>query len=122
MRKAKQAIPEMQQAAIGGESPSEQSVTELKRLTAGTLLKALERRQESKRGDLMIWAWGEDLVRRVSNFVDTLVDEVFLGRAKGSFARFLRLENTFADGIYYYTDVHLSEYWERYNQQKAESA
>lgn len=116
MRKAQQLIPEMREAALGSHAPSPQAVTELKRLAAGTLLKGLERRQENKRGDILIRAWGEDLARLVGEFVDILVDELYLGRAGGSFARFLRLENSLADGVYYYTDRHLSMEWAAYKE------
>ena len=122
MRKAQQVIPEMREAALGGQRPSEQSIAELKRLTAGTLLKGLERRQGSGRGEILVRAWGEELGRLVGEFVDILVDELYLGRAGGSFARFLRLENQLADGIYYYTDRNLSCLWEEYKQQKVARA
>lgn len=118
MRQAQKMIPEMREAAIGGHQPSEQSIAELKCLIAGTLLKGLERRQESRRGEIYVRAWGEDLGQLVGEFVDILVDDLYLGRAGGSFARFLRLENSLADGIYYYTDRHLREVWNEYNQQK----
>ncbi|HIQ23234.1 MAG TPA: type I-D CRISPR-associated protein Cas10d/Csc3 [Planctomycetes bacterium] len=121
MRKAQKMIPEMREAAIGGRRPSEQSIAELKRLTAGTLLKGLERRQESRRGEIFVRARGDQLGRLVGEFVDILVDELYLGRAGGSFARFLRLENSLADGIYYYTDRHLSEEWAAYKAAKRES-
>lgn len=120
MRKAQQLIPEMREAALGGQHPSAQSIAELKRLTAGTLLKGIERRQGSGRGEIRVRAWGEELGRLVGEFVDLLVDELYLGRAGGSFARFLRLENALADGIYYYTDRNLSHLWEEYKQQKAD--
>lgn len=119
MRKAQQMIPEMREAAIGGRRPSEQSIAELKRLTAGTLLKGLERRQGTRRGEIFVRAWGEELGRLVGEFVDILVDDLYLGWADGSFARFLRLENSLADGIYYYTDRNLSRLWEEHKQQKA---
>ncbi len=119
MRKAQQMIPEMREAAIGRQHPSGQSIAELKRLTAGTLLKGLERRQQSKRGEIFVRAWGEELGRLVGEFVDLLVDDLYLGRAGGSFARFLRLENALADGIYYYTDRNLSWLWDEYQQEKA---
>ncbi len=32
------------------------------------------------------------------------MDDLYLGRANGSFTRFLQLENSLANGIYYYTD------------------
>lgn len=112
MRQAQRGIPDLRETAVGKGQPSEQSIAELKRLTAGTLLKALERRQQHRRGEVFVHAWGEELSRRVGEFVDLIVDELYLGRARGSFARFLRLENAVADGIYYYTDRHLSQYWE----------
>ncbi|MGQ9467933.1 MAG: type I-D CRISPR-associated protein Cas10d/Csc3, partial [Anaerolineae bacterium] len=111
MRRAQQIIPEMRKAALGGQRPSAQAIAELKRLTAGTLLKGLERRQESKRGEIFVRAWGEDLGRLVGEFVDIIVDELYLERAGGNFAQFLRLENSLADGIYYYTDQRLREEW-----------
>lgn len=120
MRKAQQMIPEMREAALGGQRPSEGSIVELKRLTAGTLLKGLERRQESKRGEITVRAWGEELGRRVGEFVDIIVDELYLGRAGGNFAQFLRLENSLADGIYYYTDRHLGEEWAAYKAARGE--
>ena len=108
MRKAQQMIPEMREAAIGGRPPSGRSIAELKKLAAGTLLKGLVRRQESGRGEIFVRAWGEELGRLVGEFIDILVDDLYLSRAGGSFARFLRLENALADGIYYYTDRNLS--------------
>ena len=119
MRKAQQLIPEMREAAVSGKPPSSQAVSELKRLAAGTLLKAMERRQETRRGDIVVRAWGKQLGQLVGEFIDILVDELYLGRAGGSFARFLRLENSLADGIYYYIDRNLSRHWEDYKQQRA---
>ncbi len=119
MRKAQQMIPEMREAAIRGKPPSPQAIAELKRLAAGTLLKSLERRQISGRGEIRIRAWRNDLSAKVGEFIDILVDDLYLGRAGGSFARFLRLENSLADGIYYYTDRNLSRHWEAYKQQRA---
>ncbi|MGC9529173.1 MAG: type I-D CRISPR-associated protein Cas10d/Csc3 [Candidatus Bipolaricaulaceae bacterium] len=119
MRKAQQMIPEMRKLAIGGQRPSDQSIAELKRLTAGTLLKGLERRQQTRRGEIFVHAWGDELRRLVGEFVDILVDELYLGRAGGSFARFLRLENSVADGVYYYTDCNLTRLWEEYKKQRA---
>jgi hypothetical protein len=52
----------------------------------------------------------------VGEFVDLVVDEVYLKRAGGSFARFLRLENSIADGIFYYTDRVLDERWKAYKE------
>jgi hypothetical protein len=122
MQKAQKMIPEMRQAALGGKQPSEQSITELKRLSAGTLLKGLERRQGSKRGEVFVHAWGKELGQLVGEFIDLLVDDLYLGRAGGSFARFLRLENALADGIYYYTDRNLSQLWSEHKEQKAARA
>ncbi len=120
MRRAQQLIPEMRKASLIGRWPSEQSIAELKDLTAGTLLKGLERRQGSGRGEILVRARGEELGRLVGEFVDILVDELYLGRAGGHFARFLRLENQLADGIYYYTDRHLSRFWDEHKQQKTD--
>lgn len=119
MRKAQKVIPEMRQAALTGKRPTPESIAELKRLAAGTLLKGLERRQESKRGEIFVHAWGKELGRLVGEFMDILVDDLYLGRAGGSFARFVRLENSLADGIYYYTDRNLSRSWSEYKQEKA---
>jgi len=121
MRQAQKVIPEMREAAIGQRRPSEHGIAELKRLMAGTLLKGLERRQESKRGEIFIRAWGEELARLVGEFVDILVDDLYLNRANGSFTRFLQLENSLANGIYYYTDRNLSRLWEEYKRQRAAS-
>lgn len=118
MRKAQQMIPEMREAALGMKAPSPQAVTELKRLAAGTLLKGLERRWQNQRGEIAVRAWGDNLGRLVGEFIDILVDDLYLGRAGGSFARFLRLENALADGIYYYTDRNLSSAWSDYHREK----
>ena len=82
------------------------------------MLKGLERRQDSERGEIVVRAWGANLGRLVGEFVDILVDELYLGRAGGSFARFLRLENALADGIYYYTDRNLSRLWDDYKRER----
>lgn len=118
MRRAQQLIPEMRTASLGAKTPPPQTVAELKRLTAGTLLKGLERRQETKRGEIVVRAWGADLGRLVGEFTDLLVDELYLGWAGGNSARFLRLENTLADGIYYYTDRNLSRLWDDYKRER----
>jgi len=119
MRRAQQAIPEMRVAALGKSNPTPESITELKRLTAGTLLKGLERRNDSGRGDIFIRSRGYALGQLTGEFVDILVDELYLGRAGGSMARLLRLENQLADGIYYYTDRNLPQVWEVFKQEKA---
>lgn len=122
MRQAFDAIPELRKTALTNQPPAEQSVTDLKGLTAGKLLKALERRQQQQRGEITVRAWGDKLSRLTGEFVDLVVDEVYLGRAGGSFARLLRLENTLADGIFYYTDQVLDEKWEQYTKEKKEKA
>jgi hypothetical protein len=119
MRKAFALIPELRRCTLTGEPLKEETLTELKSLASGTLLKALERRQQTRRGEIFVRAWGPELSQLTGELIDLLVDEVFLNRAGGSFARFLRLENSLADGIYYYTDQNLSRLWEEYNQQKA---
>jgi hypothetical protein len=123
MRQAFDAIPDLRRMALTNQSPSEQSVSqsvsELKNLTAGKLLKALERRQQQRRGEISVRAWGTKLCRLAGEFVDLVVDELYLGRAGGSFARLLHLENTVADGIFYYTDQALDEKWDEYNREKA---
>lgn len=119
LRKAQRITPEMRQAALTAHRPSPESITEMKRLAAGTVLKGLERRRETKRGEILVRPWGADLARLVGEFIDLLVDELYLERAGGSFARFVRLENSLADGIYYYTDRNLSRFWEEHKQQKA---
>ncbi|MCX8066812.1 MAG: type I-D CRISPR-associated protein Cas10d/Csc3 [Anaerolineae bacterium] len=118
MRRAQQMIPEIREAAVGKGRPSEQGIAELKSQTKGTLLKVLERRQQHRGGEIFVRARGEELNRLVGEFVDLVVDELYLGRAGGSFARFLRLENAVADGIYYYTDRHLSQYWNEVKQRQ----
>lgn len=115
MRKAFNVIPELRETALTGRPPSADSVAELKRLASGTLLKAMPR----KRGEIFVNPMRKDVGQLTGEFLDVLVDEIYLGRAKGSFARFLRLENSLADGVYYYTDRHLSEKWEEYNAAKA---
>lgn len=119
MRKAFDSIPELRKTALTNQLPSVQSISELKNLTAGTLLKALERRQEQRRGEILVQAWGKDLSRLVGELVDLVVDKVYLHRARGSFAQFLRLENTIADGIFYHTDRVLEKKWQIYNCEKA---
>ena len=121
MRKAQQSIPELRSTALGTHHPSDQAVAELKTLTAGALLKGLQRRQESKRGDIVVRAWGGELGRLVQEFVDIVVDELYLQRAKGNLAVFLQLENQVANGIYYYTDRHIGELWNECKQQKAKA-
>jgi CRISPR type I-D-associated protein Csc3/Cas10d len=116
LRKAFKVIPELRQTALTGQTPSDKSVTELKNLAAGKLLKGMSR----KRNEIFVNPLRLEMGRLVGEFIDVLVDEVYLDRAAGDFARFLRMENSLADGIYYYTDRHLSEKWDEYNAAKAE--
>lgn len=111
-------VPELRETAVSGERPSEQAIAELKSLASGHLLKAMQRRAITGRGEGIINPWRQDLNQLTGEMIDLLVDEVLLVRARGSFARFLRLENTLADGIYYYTDRHLSRLWDEYEKQK----
>lgn len=120
LRKAFALVPTLREATVTGERPPTEAITEIKYLASGALLKAMERRIAARRGDGVINPWYGDLNQLTHNLIDTLVDEVYLKRADGSFARFLRLENSLADGVYYYTDRHLPELWEKYNQRKAE--
>ena len=50
------------------------------------------------------------------------MEDMYLDRSGGSFTRILRLENSLADGICYYTDRNLSRLWDEYKQQKAAHA
>jgi CRISPR type I-D-associated protein Csc3/Cas10d len=114
MRKAFVVIPMLKTAALTGEKPPAESVAELKKLASGTLLKAMERRQATERGDGFINPSYMDMERQdlgvlVGNFINVIVDDIFLGRAGGSFARFLQLENSIADGVYYVTDRVIGE-------------
>lgn len=118
MRKAQKVIPGMRQLALSGQPPSEDSITELKQLAAGTLLKGLERRQESKRGEIQVRVWGERRSQLVTEFMDILVDDLYLKRANGNFAQLIRLENSLADGIYFYTDRNLSRLWDEHKANK----
>jgi hypothetical protein len=127
MRKAFIAIPELKTAALTGERPSAESVAELKKLAAGTLLKAMERRQATERGDGLINPAYRDMERQglgslIGNFIDLIVQDVFLDRAGGSFARFLHLENTLADGVYYVTDRVIDGKWVSYQAARAEKS
>lgn len=119
IRKAQKLIPEMRQAALTGQIPTQESIDELKQLSAGTLLKAFERRIGNRRGEVMVTAFGEELSRRIGEFIDIIVDELYLERASANFAQFIRLENSLADGIYYYTDRHLQAHWDEYKKNKA---
>ncbi|MDJ1180255.1 type I-D CRISPR-associated protein Cas10d/Csc3 [Roseofilum sp. BLCC_M91] len=118
MRSAFRLVPELRQTALTGTTPSEQTIEELKQQTSGTVLKAMERRRTNKRGNGIINPAQNDLGKLVSELIDIVVDEVFLNRADSSFAEFLKLENSLADGIYYYTDRHINQKWEAYEAAK----
>jgi len=118
MRRAYTLIPELRKVALTGAKPSAESVAELKKQTAGTLLKAMERRYDPQRYQNIINPWHGSLNQLVEKLVDLMVDEVFLMRANGSFARFLRLENGLADGVYYCTDQVIAKKWEKYSVAK----
>jgi hypothetical protein len=120
MRKAYALIPELREMALTGARPSANSVAELKKQAGGTLFKAMERRSDPQKYRNIVNPWRLDLNQTVGQFVDLIVDEAFLGRAGGSFARFQRLENSLADGVYYHTDRVLAEKWDAYNRAKAE--
>lgn len=77
---------------------------ELQSLAAGTLLKGLERRWLSRRGEGIVNPDRGDLNQMVGNFVGMLIGEVLEKRANGSMAAFNRLANSLADGIYYEID------------------
>lgn len=117
LRKGFALVPALRHAALTGQAPPSDAIAELKHLASGTLLKAMERRAITKRGEGFINPWSENLNQLTLNLIDTLVDQVYLGRAGGSFARFLQLENSLADGVYYYTDRHLSELWQQYKRE-----
>lgn len=120
LRAAFKIVPELRQTSLTGQRPSDEAITELKHHASGKLLKSMERRQVTQRGEGIINPWRRDLGELVGEFLDLLVDDVFLQRANGSFAKFLRLENNLADGVYYYTDRVINQKWEEYQQLKRE--
>jgi hypothetical protein len=125
MRAAFRLLPELRQAALSGKKPSVDTIAELKTQAAGTLLKAMERRRITRRGDGVINPLDKNLGQLVGEFLDLIVDNIFLGRADGSFAQFLRLENSLADGVYYYTDRTIEkklEQWKAYKEAKKAKA
>ena len=118
MRGAFRLIPELRQTALTGQLPSNDAINELKIQAAGTLLKAMDRRKITRRGDGIINPWKNDLGLLIGEFINIVVDEVFLDRSDKSWTNFLRLENSLADGIYYHTDRHIAAKWETYNEAK----
>jgi hypothetical protein len=121
IRSAFKLVPELRQLALSAEEPSAEALAELKKQASGTLLKAMERRRTTKRGDGLINPWQSDLGKLVGEFIDLVVDEVFLIRADKSFAQFLRIENSLADGIYYCTDRTLDQKWKTYKEAKSQT-
>lgn len=103
-------------AGHAGQSITPESLAEVKTLLCGRLLKALERRQESKRGDGKVNPWRKDLKFLVQEFIDLLVDQLFIGRSHGSFTEFNQMINSMADGIFFVTDVNLQNKWEQYHE------
>ncbi len=87
MRKAQKTLPEMRQAALSRKHPTPETTAELKRLASGTLLKGLDRRRQTKRGEIIVIAWGDELARLCGELIEILVDDLYMGRAWGSFAR-----------------------------------
>jgi CRISPR type I-D-associated protein Csc3/Cas10d len=127
MRKAFTVIPALKSASLTGAKPSAESVAELKQLASGTLLKAMERRHATERVDGFINPIYKDIERQelgalIGSFINLIVEDVFLDRANGSFARFLHLENSIADGVYYLTDRIIGEKWESNQAARAERA
>ena len=118
LRKSMPLIPELRKTALTGQKPSTQAIAELKDLASGTLLKTMERQQNRQARKASINPWrGNYLSQTTRALIDILVDQVYLERAGGSFARFLQMENSLADGVYYYTDTNLSALREQYKQQ-----
>ncbi len=118
MRKASVSIPEIRKTALTGTPPSADAIGELKKQTAGTVLKAMERRYQGGDG---YFPEPRNLSALVGEFVDVVVDELFIKRARGNFSRFLQMENSLADGLYYATDRYLAEEWaKRQNEKKKE--
>jgi len=89
---------------------------ELKTLAAGRLLKRLEQRQQTRRGEGIVNPERGNLNALVDDFIGTLADEVLDGRAGGSLAAFNRLANSFADAIYKVTDGCVRERFEAWKQ------
>ncbi|MFN4073587.1 MAG: type I-D CRISPR-associated protein Cas10d/Csc3 [Thermus sp.] len=101
--------------------PSEEAIRELKYFVVSILYKRLDSRRQSRRGDILIKPFKqEDLRRLLEELVNILVDELYLGRAGGSLARFRQLENAIASVIYYYTDKNFDSLWNNYRQLREE--
>lgn len=92
---------------------------EIKTCAAGTVLKALERRQQSRRRGGIVNPTGDDLNQLTVGFIALLVDEVLMKRANGSIATFNRMANQLADAIYFEIERELPERWKRWKEQRA---
>ncbi|MGQ9632200.1 MAG: hypothetical protein ACUVXI_18085 [bacterium] len=99
------------------------SLDEMRIFAAGRLLKSLERRWRSRRGEGIVNPYREDLNQMAKEFIDLLVDEVLVKRADKSMAQFNRLANSFADAIYFEIDrnvsTRLSEWRAKYGKERA---
>ncbi len=102
--------------AHAGTTVEAEQMSEVKNLLSGKLLKGLERRQESKRGDGKVNPWRGDLKTLVMEFVTLVVDRLFLEYAHGSFTEFNQAVNSMADGIFFVTDMNINDKWEQYNK------
>lgn len=94
---------------------------EIKTFAAGTLLKALERRQQSKRREGIVNPTHGNLNQIAAEFIALLVDEVLVGRASSSVATFNRLANQIADAVYFEIDRTLPERWAAWQARREES-
>jgi hypothetical protein len=100
----------------GGTTVEAEHISEVKNLLSGKLLKGLERRQESKRGDGKANPWRGNLKFLVQEFVELIVENLFLEHSHGSFTEFNQVVNSMADGIFFVTDMKINEKWEQYNK------
>ncbi len=119
IREAMKAIPDVKTLISSGKQIPEEKLTEVKTLAIGTLKKAMERRQQTRRGEIIVnprfKSEGEFRVD-IEQMISLVVDELFVKRARGGFAKFIDLENSVADGIYYVIDKQLPQEW---NKRKA---
>ncbi|XWK91239.1 MAG: type I-D CRISPR-associated protein Cas10d/Csc3 [Phormidium sp.] len=109
-------VPELRQVALTGQPPSSEAINELKLQSSGTLLKAMERRRTTRRGEGIINPYNQDLSQLVGDFIDLIIDEMFLKRSEHSFTHFLKLEDKLADGVYYCTDRLINQKWQEYRK------
>jgi CRISPR type I-D-associated protein Csc3/Cas10d len=119
VREAVKVIPEAKKAVAFGKPLPDEALVQIKELAAGKLLKNLERRQESRRGDLLPNPWhrGEVQFREIiEEMINLIVDELLVKRAHTSFKKFIELENTLADGLYFVIDRELPKQWDAYQR------